>query len=118
MKEAEKDYIINPKKIRMPYMVLGFDTKPAAEEDLIAAMHPYDKTIRPQILEKEWNPEYHGIIEEFKKITGIGALLNTSFNLHGYPIVLGPKEAIFVLKNSGLKYLVLNDYLVSKKWEN
>jgi carbamoyltransferase len=40
--------------------------------------------------------------------------MNTSFNLHGLPLVYGPKEALYVFKNSGLKYLQLGDYLVKK----
>lgn len=46
---------------------------------------------------------------------GIGAVLNTSFNLHGFPIVLGPDEALDAFENSGLKYLTLEDYLISTK---
>jgi len=114
MKEHEEEYIINPKKIKMPYMVLAFDSTKNAEKEMIAAMHPYDKTIRPQILEREWNERYHEIIKQFQKITKRGVLLNTSFNLHGYPIAKGAKEALFILKNSGLKYLSINNYLVSK----
>ena len=53
-------------------------------------------------------------MEEFEKLTGRGAILNTSFNLHGYPIVNTPEEAIYVLENSGLDGLVLNNYLVLK----
>ena len=49
------------------------------------------------------------------QITGIEVLLNTSFNLHGYPIVQDYKDAIHVLLNSGLNYLVVDNYLISKK---
>ncbi len=55
------------------------------------------------------------MIEEFHKITGVGALLNTSFNLHGYPIANTPKDAILILKNSNLDGLVLNNFFIIKK---
>lgn len=48
-------------------------------------------------------------------MTGIGAVLNTSFNLHGYPIVHSPKDALEVLDKSGLKYLAIENYLIWKK---
>ena len=77
-------------------------------------MHPYDFTLRPQILEESWNRKYYRIIKEFEKLTGIGGVLNTSFNLHGYPVVLGPKEAMYAFENSGLEYMAMEDYLISK----
>jgi len=43
--------------------------------------------------------------------------LNTSFNLHGYPIVLGPEEAIFTFNNSELDGLILEDYLILREGE-
>ena len=58
---------------------------------MIAACHPADKSVRPQILEKKHNSKLYEIIEEFSKIDNCGAVLNTSFNLHGYPIVNTPK---------------------------
>ena len=113
LKERERDYIINPKKIESPYMIMAFDTTKNREE-MFAGMHPSDFTARPQVVTKEHNPEYHKILKEFERLTGRGVVLNTSFNLHGYPIVYGPEEALWVFKNSGLKYLALGDYLVWK----
>ena len=92
---------------------MAFDTTEEREK-MIAAIHPSDFTARPQVVKKEDNPEYYRLIKEFEKKTGRGVLLNTSFNLHGYPIVYGPEEAMWVFKNSGLKYLALGDYLVWK----
>lgn len=111
--ERATDYIVNPKNIDAPYMIMAFDTTDRFEE-IFAAVHPSDFTARPQYVSKEHNPEYHHLLSEFAKLTNRGALLNTSFNLHGYPIVYGPKEALWVFKNSDLKYLALGNYLVKK----
>lgn len=108
-------YLINPKKLESPYMTIGFDTTQVGYEAMTAACHPADKSARPEILTKEINPEVYAILEAFEEITQRGAILNTSFNLHGFPIVNTPTEAIYVLENSGLDGLILNDYLVLKK---
>ena len=113
MKERESDYIINPKRICVPYMMLSFDTTERRGE-FISSVHQADLTARPQVLEEDWNPMYYRILKEFEKETGNGVLLNTSFNLHGYPIVYSPKEALWVLENSGLLYLALGNYLIEK----
>ena len=96
------------------YMMMAYDTEPDYREDLTAAIHPYDKTARAQILQKEFNPHLWEIINNFKKITGRGVLLNTSFNIHGEPIVGTPEDAIDVFKRSGLKHLALGTYILSK----
>lgn len=113
LKERTKDYIKSP-KINSPFMMIAFESTLKAREDLRAALHPYDLTMRAQILDQKENPRYYKIIKEFEKITGIGGVLNTSFNLHGYPIAMGPEEALFVFYNSDLQYLALGNYLIRK----
>lgn len=108
-------YILNPKKIDAPYMVLTFNSTKLAKKHLPAAMHPYDSTLRPQIVYKNWNPDYYDIIAKFKKLTGIGGILNTSFNLHGEPNVLTPEDALHTVENSSLKYLAIGNFLFEKK---
>lgn len=95
-----------------PYMIEAFDTTKYAN-DIIASIHPYDRTCRPQIV-SDWNSSYKKIISEFKKITGVGAILNTSFNLHGYPIVGSPEVAIKTFEQSGLDGLILENWLILK----
>lgn len=111
----ENKYLLNQKKIPADYMVLTFNSTEKAQNDLPAAMHPYDFTVRPQILRKEYNKDYYELIEEFSKLTGTGAILNTSFNLHGEPNVLTPEDALRTVENSALNYLVLGSYLLRKK---
>jgi carbamoyltransferase len=114
LKEREKDYIVNPKNVAAPYMIMTFDTTELAQKDIIAAVHPYDFTARPQLVEKEWNPDYYEILKCYENITGVGGFLNTSFNLHGLPIAMTPADAMHVFENSSLKYLAMGNWLVSK----
>ena len=80
----------------------------------MSGVHNADLTARAQILEESYNPGYYNIIREFKEMTGRAVLLNTSFNLHGYPVVNGPSDALWVLENSGLECLALGDYMITK----
>ncbi len=112
--EREGDYIVNPKGLQSPFMTMAFDSTPLARRELAAAMHPADMTVRPQILTERRNPEYYALIKAFEKETGVGGVLNTSFNLHGYPIALGPREAIFTLDNSELDGLLLGNYYLER----
>ena len=111
LKERAEDYLINPTKA--PYMIDAFNST-SKRNEIIAAIHPFDETCRPQILEKDWNPSYYRLISRFQDITGVGAILNTSFNLHGYPIVCSLRNALWVLDNSKLDGVALGNYLVTK----
>ncbi len=107
-------YLINPKNIEAPYMITAFDSTPLGREKFKAAIHQRDKTLRAQILSKDFNEKYYSLIESFYAMTGIGGVLNTSFNLHGYPLVATPKQALFTFENSDLEYLALENYLIRK----
>jgi carbamoyltransferase len=110
----QERYLENPKGFESRYMAVAMDTKKEFLGEIKAGTHPYDETIRPQILTRDQNAEYYDLIEQFSKLTGIGSLLNTSYNLHGLPVVNDIADAVHVFENSGLKYLVLNNYLLSK----
>lgn len=112
--ESAPDYIVNPKGLRSPYMTMAFDATARARQELIAALHPADFTVRPQLLEERQNPDYYAIVKAFQRRTGVGGVLNTSFNLHGDPIVLGPKEALHTLTHSELDGLILGEFLITK----
>jgi len=113
--ERAKDYVVNPKNLLSPYMTMAFESTKLAQKDLIASIHPYDYTVRPQFVEKIYNPEYHELISEFEKITGIGGLMNTSLNLHGEPIVGDTKDAIHTLINSELDSLVIGNKIIIRR---
>lgn len=112
MAEHADRHVYNPKRLSAPYMILAFDSRNT--EEVRAACHPEDATIRPQIVTRENNPGYHRVIEEFHRQTGRGTILNTSLNIHGEPIVSTPDDAISVMRRSGLKHLALGPYLISK----
>jgi len=108
------EYLVNPKRIEAPYMIMSFDSR-IEHARIYAASHPYDRTVRPQVVYPEWNPDYYRLIKLFEEFSGTGAVLNTSFNLHGYPIVCAPADALGVLRDSGLRNLAIGSFLVRKK---
>jgi len=95
-------------------MITAFDTTPLAHDHLRAAMHQGDKTVRPQIVTEKANLKYYRLIMKFKEHTNIGGILNTSYNLHGFPLASTLEQALFTFENSGLKNLALENYLLSK----
>jgi carbamoyltransferase len=113
---AEKSqlYIDNPKKIDSPFMAMTFNTTERGALDFAAATHPYDKTMRIQMVTIDQNPSYYKLIESFGRKTGVYGLLNTSFNLHGYPNVFSPDDALMTLEKSGLEYLSIGQYIIRK----
>ncbi len=115
LREDEGRYVVNPKGVPASYMVMAFESTEQARRDLATAIHPYDFTLRPQVVDMEQNPSYYRLIQEFKNLTGIGGVLNTSFNLHGEPIVCSPEDALHTFDNSDLQHLAMGSYLISKK---
>ncbi len=109
-----KKYCKNPKNLESRFMSMAFDTTKKGQDSLQAAIHPADFTARPQMLRKKDNLEYYKIIKEFRKLTGVGALLNTSLNLHGLPVVENIKDAFNVFNKSDLDILIINNTLIKK----
>lgn len=112
LEEDAHTYFENPKGLDSSFMIVTFETLDKAQDDIIAGLHPFDFTCRPQTVSREVATSYHRILSEFKKLTGRGGVLNTSFNLHGFPIVGTPEQAIATLLNSELDCIVLENYLV------
>jgi len=109
------DYLVDA--IEAPYMILTFDTT-EKRKDLSAALHPYDFTCRPQTVSSEYNSNYEKVLKSFESKTSIGGILNTSFNIHGYPMVWDPENALHTLNNSSLDALAIGNYLVKRKKSN
>ncbi|MBI5557307.1 MAG: hypothetical protein HY885_06680 [Deltaproteobacteria bacterium] len=112
--ENYDEYVVDPKHIGSPYMTITFDSTEEGRSALKAANHPYDYTVRPQKITAAMCPIYYELIHEFKKITGIGALLNTSLNIHGKPIVNKPIDIIneiLLPQDIPLKYILVGSDL-------
>jgi carbamoyltransferase len=82
--------------------------------DLPAITH-IDYSARIQSVNRDINPRYWHLINEFKKITGCGVIVNTSFNVRGEPIVCTPEDAYRCFMRTEMDYLVMGDYLFEKK---
>lgn len=97
-----------------PFMQMVF---PVNEEKkcLIPAVVHQDGTGRLQTVTKETNCRYWNLINEFRKITGIPIILNTSFNDNDEPIVCTPKEAIRTFFGTGIHELYIGKFRVTKK---
>jgi len=113
--ERRKDYLMDSHEIVSPYMMIAFNTTQQAQIDLSAAIHQTDFTARPQLVEDDGASAFYRLLKEYEKITNCGGFLNTSFNLHGEPIVCSPTDAIDTFLRSELDYITLEDYLVWKK---
>lgn len=115
--DIEKSYVI-PKNTdiseSMKYMTITVNCTKYMKKYCPAVVH-IDGTARPQIISKDQNSAYYKVLKNYKKITGIGTLINTSFNIHEEPIVETPKDAIRAFILSDLDFLILGDYFIDKK---
>jgi len=107
--------IIDKKNIKPEFMTFALPAKENAYKSLEGATHPSDKTCRPQIMRKKINNKFYSILNKYCNKFKQHGVLQTSFNIHGEPIVNNAREAVSTLKRSGLKHLVLENYLISKK---
>ncbi len=113
LSEYQDELIENPKNIESPFMTIGFSTKDGKIK-FPAGVHQSDGTARAQLLKKEENPSVWNLIFKFYEKTGVPALLNTSFNLHGEPIVRTVKDGLRVFEKSELEVLWLEDHIIEK----
>ncbi len=109
--ERAEDYL--EKHTEAPFMVIAFSATEKLKQDAPAVVH-VDGTARVQLVEKEILPVYHELISEFEKLTGVGVLLNTSFNVKGEPIVCTVRDALRTFWSTGLDVLAAGDFIVEK----
>jgi carbamoyltransferase len=100
-----------------PFMIMAFPVNKSLHDKIPSCVH-IDGTARPQVVKKSSNSMYWDLINEFKKITGFGVIINTSFNIQGEPIVESPEHAIRCFSGTGVDILVIGDYIVSKPLTN
>jgi carbamoyltransferase len=93
------------------FMTLTFDCTDEMKRKCPAAVH-VDGTARPQMVSRESNPSFHRILSRYNELTGIPALINTSFNMHEEPIVCSPDDAIRAFLAGRLDYLAIGPFLV------
>ncbi len=87
----------------------------AARPLVSQALH-VDGTTRPQLVGRAENPRFHGLLSQWEQTSGVPALLNTSFNAAGYPLVSSPVDALLMFVRTDVETLVLNDAIVRKKF--
>lgn len=111
--DAEKFFYVDGNNFNYRFMTVNAYAKDIAKSVLEGILH-VDNTCRIQIVDDENEPLFH-LLCNFKEITGIGVLLNTSFNLAGDPLVETIDDAVNTLRNSKLDYLWLpeNNDLIS-----
>ncbi|MFN0216207.1 MAG: carbamoyltransferase [Saprospiraceae bacterium] len=74
-----------------------------------------DFSARIQTVHQETNPRYWDLIEAFRKRTGMGVIVNTSFNVRGEPIVCSPEDAYRCFMRTEMDYLVVGNFIFDKK---
>ena len=97
-----------------PYMLFVSEVKEEYRSIFPAITH-VDHSSRVQTVTKLNNPKFWNLINEFKKLTGHGMLINTSFNVRGEPIVCTPDDAYRCFMKCGMDFLVIGNYLFDKK---
>jgi carbamoyltransferase len=93
-----------------PFMTFVFRVRDARKTAIPAVTH-VDGTARVQTVSKRQNARYWTLIDEFKALTGVPVLLNTSFNVRGEPIVCSPDDAVKCFLKTELDYLVIGDMI-------
>jgi carbamoyltransferase len=115
LENESNEYFEMGKIKKSEFMTISFPVKENAINKIPGVVH-VDNTCRIQTVD-DTNPVMFNLLNEFKKITNMGVLLNTSFNLAGKPLVETPEDAFYTLKNSPLDYIWFPEIskLVSKK---
>ena len=97
-----------------PYMTITFEVSAAWRERIPEVIHE-DGTSRVQVVNQQTNPRYHALLKEVETLTGHGAVLNTSMNRRGEPMVCSPTDALNMFFGSDLEFLFLEDLLVTRQ---
>ena len=95
------------------FMTMTMNVKEEKIKSIPAVVH-VDNTARPQFVKKEKNESLYNILIEYQNLSGIPALINTSFNLHEEPIVCNPYDALRAFKQGAVDFLALGNFWISK----
>ena len=96
-----------------PFMTLVCRVRDEVKDTIPAVTH-VDGTARIQTISRTHNPRYWTLVDEFKTLTGVPVVLNTSFNVRGEPIVCTPDEAVRCFLKTDIDCLVIGDYLCTR----
>ena len=96
-----------------PYMLFVYRVR-EDKADKIPAVRHVDGTARVQTINAHQHKEYHELLTEFKKLTGVPVLVNTSFNTRSEPIVCTPRDAIECFWTSPFDALIINSFVLEK----
>jgi carbamoyltransferase len=110
--ERKDDYLLGGREEN--FMITAFNVAPSKRESIPAVVH-VDGTLRPQTVKQQTNPRYHRLIERFGELTGEYAVLNTSFNIKGEPIVCHPRDAIRCFFDTGIDALIIGSFVLEKR---
>src|SRR5690606_3746069 len=102
---------------KSPFMLFVYDVI-KEKEHLIPAVKHIDGTARVQTINQEQHPLYYNLLREFKAITGVPVLVNTSFNTLGKPIGCSSRDAIEFFWTSPFDALVFGSFLIEKDYGN
>jgi carbamoyltransferase len=97
-----------------PFMLFVYPVR-EDKADKIPAVRHVDGTARIQTVNKNQHPAYYSLLKEFKKITGVPVLVNTSFNTLGKPIVCSPRDAVECFWTSPFDALIIGSFLIEKQ---
>ncbi len=95
------------------FMTMAYKVKEGRESVMRSVMH-VDNTARPQMVRGE-NRNYRRLLERVKKNSGYGVVLNTSFNIHGMPIVMSPEDALLTMKKTRTRHMFLGGFYVQNR---
>ncbi len=93
------------------FMTITTDCSEKFKRECPAAVH-VDGTARPQIVRRETNPSFYDVLRAYRALTGIGTVVNTSFNMHEEPIVCTPDDAVRAFLRGHLDYLAIGPFVV------
>jgi carbamoyltransferase len=110
--EASRWFEVAP-GAEFPYMISIVNVRPEARHKLPAITH-VNGSARLQTVSEKDNPDFHALLEAVGKTTGRQMVLNTSFNVKGQPIVNTPEEAIATFLGTGIEYLFLENFHVTR----
>ena len=108
-------FTTNKSKYSAQFMTICYSTKTEWIDKIPAVVQKSDKTARPQVITSENNPKIYRLMKRYFELSSIPAILNTSFNTHGEPIIENPSHAFNHLKNKVVDKLVIGNYVYQNR---